>query len=1212
MTHSPFKFLEAYNDRDKHLFFGREQEIETLFNLTFRSRFILVYGPSGTGKTSLIRSGLSKKLSDTDWFSLYIRRKQDINASLREELAKWDKRKETRPISEQIRYISLLYLRPVYLLFDQLEELFISGDDQEQYEFLTTLIDLYQTDVPCKIVLSMREEYLAQLYSFEESLPTLFDYRLRVEQMGDERTREVIIQTFAALPQVKLEQPATDAEVIVENLKEPGKLIQLPYLQVYLDRLWYKAAEHPSVKKDGNITINESVINEVGRIDEVLEEYVEEQIAKVQEELPELANRPNYVHKLLDNFVTSGGTRKNVTLNDFPNDADKPLRVKVLKELENRRILLEDNGSYEFFHDSLAGVIFRKRSADQKRLYNLIRRLRQAYSDYESNAGNPDFFLNKLSSQEFRVSESGVREELNETDFQKISSFVESGEQFRESERLSKEMEKRKRKRVLLNLSVLLAVVIGLGSLAILQWQKSLVSNLVSLSSNLILKSNPEDALTLAWQAYRLLPEPMTERALLNAFNEYDSPEEWTEIVTKDLPKGEVQQVRVAADERSLFVLKGGKVYVWNTAGEALSTLSVPTGVKTAELSPDSKYILTVSNDSIAQLWSNRGKPVSFTKTQTIHAFFLPSFNPNLLIVSATDPAEALIWRQGDSASVKLMHGAPITKIAFSDNGERIFTLSGNGLMKAWDREGKVLSSALFQGLPVKLICNKNNDHFAVVLPSNTVLLKGINPRDSTIKLKTNAQKILDIAFTGDGASLRTVNAEMAEDKDTIFTVSQWSLNGTLMARNQFRFPNPSCRFSPNAQWLINESPRATSKPGVLWSVEGKTNKPLFKDDGRWVFSPNSKMIAAVEESTHQLRIWEQRGRLRSTLTGHTDAVYKAVFSVDSLYLFTASADFTYRVRDFRNPQLSAPTPYPGIVRDIAPPRFGKFLVCYDQTALLYTPDGHSHALEHRGDIWSGELSPDPNSGYVLTASDDATAVLWNDKGDRIRTFQHRKGVNRATFSPDGQSILTACYDSLARLWSIKNTDPPVLMLHLGSVSYAAFSPNLKNPLIITTSADSTARLWDEDGHQLLLLQHSDFVSSAAISSDRQTLLTATNGGIAQLWDRDGEVKGVFEAKSPIYHASFSPNDQFVVLACENGEVQLWPTLSRIERWANQDTLNSNNHILHPHHLEHLKKEYQIADTVGEDFLSFLDSLWQKSSQQLNDWYHQLKRALNV
>ena len=149
MNHSPFKFLEAYSAQDKHLFFGRDQEIETLFNLTFRSRFILVYGPSGTGKTSLIRSGLAKRLSDTDWFSLYIRRKQDINAALREELSKWDKRPDIRPISEQVRYISLLYLRPVYLLFDQLEELFISGDAQEQYEFLQTLIELYQSDVPC-------------------------------------------------------------------------------------------------------------------------------------------------------------------------------------------------------------------------------------------------------------------------------------------------------------------------------------------------------------------------------------------------------------------------------------------------------------------------------------------------------------------------------------------------------------------------------------------------------------------------------------------------------------------------------------------------------------------------------------------------------------------------------------------------------------------------------------------------------------------------------------------------------------------------------------------------------------------------------------------------------------------------------------------------------------------------------------------------------
>jgi len=1216
MTHSPFKFLEAYSARDKHLFFGRDQEIETLFNLTFRSRFILVYGPSGTGKTSLIRSGLAKRLSDTDWFSLYIRRKQDINAALREELSKWDKRPNTKQmtppsgaggLSEQVRYISLLYLRPVYLLFDQLEELFISGDAQEQYEFLQNLIELYQSDVPCKIILSMREEYLAQLYSFEEALPTLFDYRLRVEQMGDERIREVIIQTFNALPQVKLENPETDADAIVENLKEPNKLIQLPYLQVYLDRLWNSAAEQQKPKTDDEIvSINKATIDEVGRIDEVLEDYVEEQIAKVQAEIPELQDRPGYVHKLLDNFVTSNGTRKNVRLNDFPSDGDKPLRMKALKELEDRRILLEDNGSYEFFHDSLAGVIFRKRSSEQKRLYNLIRRLKQAFSDYESNANNPDFFLNKLSSQEFRVNETDVREELTNDEFQAISVFVTQGEQFRESERISKEIEKRKRKRVLINLSILLAVVMGFGSLAIWQWQKSLISNLVSLSSNLILKSKPEDALSLAWQAHRILPNPFTERALLNAFNEYDSPEQWAEVLTQDIPlkaADTLQFIRVAADDQSILALKTKSVEVWSPSGKLLTALSSPNGFKFADLSPDSQFILTISHDDLTQLWAINSKQIATLplKSPAKNAFFLPSINPLLLTLSNSD--EISTWTMKGKRLDQFHHGFPVVQLFFSTNGERIFTVSANGVLKIWTHYGELVKTIRFPSFPSKLICSPTNDYCAAILQNNTVQIRSTGQNKLPITLKMNASKVLDIAFESDGKTLSTMEGN--------FTISRWTVDGNLIARNQFDFSNPDCRFSPDAYWLVNEVKEApeVGSPSQLWNTKGEAVKTLFSDDSRWVFSPSSRLIVAIEKNNHRLRVWERRGRLRGTLEGHFDAVYKAAFSADSLYLFTASADASIQIWDFNHRKSLAQTTYDGVVRDIATPRADTWLVCFENIAQLQNKNGDKINLKHLGDVHSGELSSDGQ--FALTASQDHTAILWNQAGQKIHVFQHNKGVNRATFSPDGQYILTGCHDDTARLWSRKTFELLQIFAHTASLSYVAFSPNFKNPLIITTSADSTAKLWDLNGDEWLTLSHNDFVSCAAVTKDNRTVLTTTNNGIAQLWNRNGELKGVFETKSPIYHATFSPNEQSVVLACENGDVQLWPTLQNIEHWAAQDTAN-NNHILHKHHIKDLKKKYQIVDTVWDDFLYFLKDGYQKSTLKFNNWYRQLKRILNM
>jgi len=79
---SPFKFLDAYTQEDEAVFFGREKETGDLYNALSGVKHLLVYGPSGAGKTSLIECGLRNQFSDADWFTLSIRRGNNINASV--------------------------------------------------------------------------------------------------------------------------------------------------------------------------------------------------------------------------------------------------------------------------------------------------------------------------------------------------------------------------------------------------------------------------------------------------------------------------------------------------------------------------------------------------------------------------------------------------------------------------------------------------------------------------------------------------------------------------------------------------------------------------------------------------------------------------------------------------------------------------------------------------------------------------------------------------------------------------------------------------------------------------------------------------------------------------------------------------------------------------------------------------------------------------
>jgi hypothetical protein len=63
---SPYKGLSAFDDSDVDalLFFGREREREIIVANLIASRFTVLYGPSGVGKSSLLRAAVARTLRE--------------------------------------------------------------------------------------------------------------------------------------------------------------------------------------------------------------------------------------------------------------------------------------------------------------------------------------------------------------------------------------------------------------------------------------------------------------------------------------------------------------------------------------------------------------------------------------------------------------------------------------------------------------------------------------------------------------------------------------------------------------------------------------------------------------------------------------------------------------------------------------------------------------------------------------------------------------------------------------------------------------------------------------------------------------------------------------------------------------------------------------------------------------------------------------------
>jgi len=470
---SPFKFLDAYTREDKHTFFGRDEEVDALLEMVKKNRLVLVYGPSGAGKTSLVQCGLSNRFHATDWYPLFIRRNEDINRSLEEALAQGLGGRQFDNTAEAVDELYVECLRPVYLIFDQLEELLILGSEEEQRRFAVDIARIQEARMPCRILFLLREEYLAHLYHFEKAIPRLFTRRLRVEPMSRANLREVVTRSCAAY-NIAFEDEESGPERIIDNLSRGRAGISLPYLQVYLDRL-YQADFQRTYQRERQggelppLTFTTQEIEALGAIENMLARFLAEQQALIQASLkkrhPSVAD--GLVQQVLDLFASERGTKRPIPFamkgkfievdpeaQPFLAGLPAEVRTGCLQALQSSRILNDEGKVYELAHDSLAALIDEARTDEQRQLNEVKKRLSNAFAEYQASG----LFLNRKQL----ISIEDFLEKLEPAFSPEVKAFIQASyEHAGQEERAELEAERRKRRRAW-------RIAAGFGLLAIL------------------------------------------------------------------------------------------------------------------------------------------------------------------------------------------------------------------------------------------------------------------------------------------------------------------------------------------------------------------------------------------------------------------------------------------------------------------------------------------------------------------------------------------------------------------------------------------------------------------------------------------------------------------------------------------------------------------------------------------------------------------------
>jgi serine/threonine protein kinase/WD40 repeat protein len=222
---------------------------------------------------------------------------------------------------------------------------------------------------------------------------------------------------------------------------------------------------------------------------------------------------------------------------------------------------------------------------------------------------------------------------------------------------------------------------------------------------------------------------------------------------------------------------------------------------------------------------------------------------------------------------------------------------------------------------------------------------------------------------------------------------------------------------------------------------------------------------------------------------------------------------------------------------------YSNYLLNPDTGEILQELIGHTELVNY--------ISFSPDDTQVLSGGFDLTAQIWDVMtGEKVQEFSGlHSSVIAAFWSPDGHHILTISADSQTAIWDVSTGEVMLVVNHGGAaLMHGSFAPDGRS--FATASTEGFATIWDaETGEIRLRLSHPNVIFSTHFSPDGRFLLTACWDGMVRLWDvTTGEIVRIWDTGlGEISSAQFSPDGQFIVAA--NGGTNLEMLQPYIHVW---------------------------------------------------------------